>query len=250
MKALIEWKHKKYEIDLDQPVDVSIAMYSGANNPNAFHIPQPVFEPIRVGDFVGSVKMGSGANCENLTINAHGNGTHTECIGHITAERITINQSLKVFYAFAQLISVQATKQKDGDAVVEKDAVAGLLNPLANAVIIRTLPNATFKKTQYYSGNNPCYLSPALTALLAQKGIVHLLVDLPSVDREEDSGQMLAHKAFWDYPANPRLQATISEMIYVPDEIPDGMYLLNLQIASLETDASPSKPILYGLTEL
>ncbi len=250
MKALIEWKHKKYEIDLDQPVDISIPMHNGSNNPNAFHIPQPVFEPIRVGDFVGSVKMGSGANCENLTINAHGNGMHTECIGHITAERITINQSLKVFYAFAQLISVRATMHNDGETIVEKDAVADLLNPLANAVIIRTLPNATFKKTQYYSGNNPCYLSPALTALFAQKEIAHLLVDLPSVDREEDSGQMLAHKAFWNYPDHPRLQATISEMIYVPDSIRDGLYLLNLQIASLETDASPSKPVLYALREV
>ena len=34
-------------------------------------------------------------------------------------------------------------------------------------------------------------------------------------------------------------------MIYVPNDIDDGMYLLNLQIASFENDASPSKPVLY-----
>jgi hypothetical protein len=36
-------------------------------------------------------------------------------------------------------------------------------------------------------------------------------------------------------------------MIYVPENIEDGIYLLNIQIASFETDASPSKPILYEI---
>jgi hypothetical protein len=34
-------------------------------------------------------------------------------------------------------------------------------------------------------------------------------------------------------------------LIYVPNEVPDGTYILNLQIAPFENDASPSKPILY-----
>jgi len=33
--------------------------------------------------------------------------------------------------------------------------------------------------------------------------------------------------------------------VYVPNSIEDGIYLLNLQIASFENDASPSKPVLY-----
>jgi arylformamidase len=36
-------------------------------------------------------------------------------------------------------------------------------------------------------------------------------------------------------------------MIYVPNSIFDGTYLLNIQIASFENDASPSKPVLYML---
>jgi hypothetical protein len=80
-------------------------------------------------------------------------------------------------------------------------------------------------------------------------GVQHLLIDLPSVDREEDGGQMLAHKAFWQYPDNPRKEATITEMVFVPNEVPDDLYLLNIQIASLETDASPSKPLLFKLSQ-
>ena len=81
-----------------------------------------------------------------------------------------------------------------------------------------------------------------------ENNVQHLLLDLPSVDREEDAGQLLAHHAFWQYPAQPRREATITELIFVPDEVADGLYLLNIQITSLELDASPSKPVLYLLT--
>jgi hypothetical protein len=74
-----------------------------------------------------------------------------------------------------------------------------------------------------------------------------LLVDLPSVDPEMDEGKLAAHHAYWNYPLSPRWDATITEMVFVDDAIKDGMYLLNLQIASLESDASPSKPVLYAL---
>jgi len=33
----------------------------------------------------------------------------------------------------------------------------------------------------------------------------------------------------------------------VNNSIKDGLYLLNLQIASFEIDVSPSKPVLYAL---
>jgi hypothetical protein len=101
-----------------------------------------------------------------------------------------------------------------------------------------------------YSGNNPTYLESALGEFLASQNVKHLLVDLPSVDREEDGGALATHHAFWQYPQNTRLDATISELIFVNNEIADGFYLLNLQIASFESDASPSKPVLYKLTEL
>jgi len=44
-----------------------------------------------------------------------------------------------------------------------------------------------------------------------------------------------------------QFDATITEMIYVPDWVHDGFYLLNIQIASFVNDASPSKPILYQI---
>ena len=74
-----------------------------------------------------------------------------------------------------------------------------------------------------------------------------MLIDLPSIDKEKDDGALLAHKAFWNYPKNLRLDATITEFIYVPDAVEDGHYLLNLQTASFVNDATPSRPILYKI---
>jgi kynurenine formamidase len=246
---IIEFTHynKKYTADLDKPLDISLPLFSGDNNPNAFHIANPKFEPVKVGSFVGSVQEGGACNCENLFLNAHGNGTHTECVGHISKERITINQTLKQFYAIAQVISVSPTTIENGDYMVMLNSIENIFNKEAEAIIIRTLPNNVSKKTGQYSGNNPTYLEPALGTFLANNNIKHLLVDLPSVDREEDGGALATHHAFWQYPNNTRLNATITELIFVDDSVADGLYLLNLQIASFESDASPSKPVLYKL---
>ena len=83
---------------------------------------------------------------------------------------------------------------------------------------------------------------------LREIGVKHLLIDLPSVDKEKDDGKLGAHKAFWNYPDAIREDATITEFIYVSNKIKDGHYLLNLQIAPFHNDASPSKPVLYKLT--
>jgi kynurenine formamidase len=246
---IIEFEHfnKKYTADLDKPLDISLPLFSGEHNPNAFHIAHPKFEPVKVGTFVGSVQEGGACNCENLFLNAHGNGTHTECVGHISKERITINQTLKQFYAIAQVISVSPTTIENGDYMVMLNSIENIFNKEAEAIIIRTLPNNNDKTLRQYSGNNPTYLEPALGEFLANNNIKHLLVDLPSVDREEDGGALATHHAFWQYPNNTRLNATITELIFVDDSVADGLYLLNLQIASFESDASPSKPVLYKL---
>lgn len=249
MHAIIEFGENKYAVNLHQPLDISIPMHSGTHNPNAFGIQPPSFEPFRAGGFVGSVALGGSVNCENLFMNAHGNGTHTECVGHISKEKITINQSLKTFFAMAQLISIEP-KTTDTGNIVLLENVQKVFKPGCDALVIRTLPNDDAKLTANYSGNHPTFLEPSLCAWLAEAGIKHLLIDLPSVDPEEDGGTLSAHHAFWKYPELPRLDATITEMVYVPSSIADGTYLINMQIASLETDASPSKPVLYALTTL
>jgi len=115
------------------------------------------------------------------------------------------------------------------------------------ALVIRTLPNDDLKLRMNYSGNNPPYMEHQAISWLVDNGIDHLLIDLPSIDREEDGGHLLAHKAFWEFPDNIQSHRTISELIYVPNSIKDGDYFLNIQITALQMDASPSKPVLYSI---
>ncbi|MCX2740661.1 cyclase family protein [Pontibacter anaerobius] len=250
MKATITYQNQTYTFDPLQPLDISMPLHDREVQPECFWAEPVAFDVIRVGDFVGSVAEGGSTNYKRVHVTPHGNGTHTECYGHISADEIaTIHNCLKRFLFVAQLITITPQKQENGDEVVMlEDVKAQLQNLKPEAVIIRTLPNSDDKLTRHYSGTNPPYLEYTIGQYLAEQGIQHLLLDLPSVDREMDEGKLLCHHAFWQYPENTRCGATITELIYAPDYIADGLYLLNIQIASLQLDASPSKPVLYTLS--
>ncbi|CAM2823161.1 cyclase family protein [Flavobacterium frigoris] len=243
-----------FQVDLSKPIDISIPLSNTDANPIAWYIEKPVIDPVRFGEWVGKVSEGmSSTNFNNILFNPHGHGTHTECLGHITREFYSINQLLKQFFFIAELVSIELEDQ-DRDFVVTKEAlVSALEGKTPEAIVIRTLPNAEDKLSRKYSHTNPPFLDEDAALFLRESGIQHLLIDLPSVDKEKDEGKLLAHKAFWNVThvnnlnSDARLDATITEMIYVSEDIPDGTYLLNLQIASFENDASPSKPVLYAI---
>jgi kynurenine formamidase len=249
--------NNEFKIDLSKPIDISIPLTNTDENPIAWYIDKPVIEPVVFGDWVGKVSEGkSSTNFNTILFNPHGHGTHTECLGHITREFYSVNQILKQFFFLAKLVSVVPEVRGD-DLVITKDQIeealdrstSGGLTP--EAIVIRTLPNFKIKKSLKYSNTNPPYLDEAAARFICERGIQHLLIDLPSVDKEHDEGELRAHKAFWNVKdvnnlnADARLESTITEMIFVGDEVEDGNYVLNLQIASFENDASPSKPVLF-----
>jgi kynurenine formamidase len=255
MKTTILYNNKTLVADLTKPLDISLPITTEGVNPVAWYLGQPTIEPVRMGDWVGKVSQGSSTNFNNIAFNPHAHGTHTECLGHITRDFYSINRLLKQFFFVAELISVKP-EAHGGDQVITLGQVeAALTGKTPQALVIRTLPNDTAKRHKNYSHTNPPYLSEAAATFIRETGIDHLLIDLPSVDREEDEGRLVAHKAFWNVKntgnlnADARQHATITEMAYVPDLVTDGTYLLNLQIASFDNDASPSKPVLYGLSE-
>ena len=252
MNIQLTFNQKKYRANLWAPLDISLPLREGDNNPNCYWAEPVKFETITAENFIGSVKDGGNVNYQKLTFAPHGNGTHTECFGHLSAdEDATINQSLTEFHFIAELISVSPEKQSNGDLLITLDQVkAKIKHPQVEALIVRTLPNSDSKKTHRYSGTNPPYLEPAVTAFLAGNGVRHLLIDLPSLDREVDGGKLLAHKAFWNFDQTIRKGSTITELIFIDNSIPDDLFLLNLQVISLEMDASPSKPVLYKLEEV
>jgi kynurenine formamidase len=251
MRATIEHKGQEFKIDLSKPIDLSLPLSNSAENPIAWYIEKPQIDPVRFGNWVGSVKGGATTNFNNIFFNPHGHGTHTECLGHITREFYSINQQLKHFFFTAQLISITPEKIGDDQIITKKQVELLLRHNTPEALLIRTLPNETDKRSKNYSHTNPPYLSEEAAIFIREKDIQHLLIDLPSVDKEKDEGKLLAHKAFWNVKnveilnLDARLGATITELIFVPDAVLDGDYLLNLQIASFENDASPSKPLIF-----
>lgn len=254
MKATLSHNNATLEVDLSQPLDISIPLTNNDSNPIAWYLDKPVIEPVKMGDWTGKVSEGASTNFNNIFFNPHGHGTHTECLGHITKNFYSINEALKQFFFLAEVVSVQPEAQGE-DLVITKTQIEKALNgQQPDAIIIRTLPNDTEKKSKNYSNTNPAYLEEAAAVFIRECGIKHLLIDMPSVDRENDEGRLVSHKAFWNVPdvnhlnADARHDATITEMIYVPDTVTDGAYLLNLQISSFENDASPSKPVLYKIS--
>lgn len=248
MISKITHKGKSYNVDLDKPIDISIPLRTGKENVNAWYSNPVSIEPVRMGDWVGDVKEGGSVNFRNILFNPHGNGTHTECVGHISKEDYSINQTLKKFFFMAEVITVLPDELENGDKVITQKHIENCLGEKRpEAIIIRTLDNHISKINKQYSNTNPPYLLEEAAKYIDALGIDHLMIDLPSVDKEVDGGKLLAHHAFWQYPHNTQLHRTITEMIYVPNTIYDGSYLLNIQIASFENDASPSKPLLFQL---
>lgn len=254
-----------------QGYDISIPLAFDAPQPRFFGASPATETALAAGSFTGEVRRGGSCNCSTYTITPHCNGTHTECIGHLTAERISIRDVSDEHLSAALLISVTPepietgperpdTPVQAGDRLITRALLASAALPhdpsQYRALIVRTLPNeATKLHRNYDSGNMPPYFSADAMDWIARHAIRQLVVDLPSVDRASDEGRLTAHRIFWGMPPGAtalsnqsRRGATITELAFIDDSIPDGPYLLNLQVAPFVADAAPSRPILIPLS--
>jgi kynurenine formamidase len=243
-----------YKVNLSKPIDISLPITANDKNPIAWYQNPPEITPVIMEDFIGKVASGKSAtNFNNILFNPHAHGTHTECLGHITHDFYSINDALQKFFFSAELVSIVPENIGEDLVITKNQLKKAIQNKNIEALVIRTLPNSLDKKSKNYSNTNPAYLAEDAAIFLRDIGIQHFLIDLPSIDKEKDKGLLLAHKAFWNVTdtkflnSQARKNATITEMIFVPNEVLDGQYLLNLQIVSFVNDASPSKPVLYSL---
>ncbi|WP_088323774.1 cyclase family protein [Polaribacter tangerinus] len=247
MKAIIEYNSRKIEINVSKPIDISIAIDVQKPAINAWYIDDPIIVPEKFENKEVTVKNGAVVNFNRIHFNPHSHITHTECVGHITEKIHSVNSNLKHYFFVAEVVTVAPEERGEDFVISAKQLKTALRNKKRDAIVIRTIPNLLEKKSMRYSNTNPPYLLEEAAIYLKEKGIKHLLIDVPSVDKEKDEGKLLAHNAFWNTNGNLRLDATITEFIYVPNTVKDGEYLLNLMIAPFENDATPSKPILYKI---
>lgn len=251
----------EHYFDTEKGVDISIPLSDKGKTVSAWYCDPIKITPVKTEHFIGDVNQGGSVNFRNIFLNPHGNGTHTECVGHISKENFTLNQCLKEFHFFGDVISLAPTEyfnvefnQKDYviDAEILRTAIEKVTAKEDNfqfskVIAIRTLPNSLSKLTNNYSNSNPTYLLPETIELIKEKGYDHLILDLPSVDREMDHGNLTGHHLFWEYPNNTQKHRTITELAFIPDNLLDGKYIFNIQITSLESDASPSKIVVYEI---
>ena len=251
MKITIENK----TIDTDVFYDVSIGLQNNLENPRAWYVDFPVIEPVRSENFVGSVAEGNSVNFNNISFNPHGHGTHIECLGHITKKVFSVNQLFKDYFVKATLVTITPqnifnTEFQQEDRVILKEQLEAVLTHETDCLMIRTLPNEKEKLHRNYSNTNFSYLDVHCVEIMEKYNVRHLIVDQPSVDRENDKGRLAFHKAFWKTENDaPRYHSAIIEFAYFADEIPDGDYFVNIQVAPIENDASLCRPILFPIQE-
>lgn len=248
MKINVEVALKSYTVDLNNPyADLSMAVSDVAR---AWYIDAPSFNPVILGDWKGSVEMGGAVNFFSINFNPHAHGTHTETAGHITKERHSVNVHFNQPFSLALVLyplveNGMVTMESFASAWEEAEAAGGTEG--VESVILKTdCGNANL--TRNYSSSNWPYLDAKIGAFLRARGINHLIVDQPSVDKEEDGGALACHKSFWGPTPEQSLHRTITELAYIPDHVSPGNYLLNLQVAPIDNDAAPSRPLLYELS--
>jgi kynurenine formamidase len=222
---------------------------------------------------VGDVNQGGSCNFETYDFTPHCNGTHTECVGHIASQSVYVHEVLKESVVLATVLSISPVsgaqtadfyqpQLHEDDLVIDQASLEAawiqIENPFSQALVIRTLPNSGDKRERDYMKNVPPFFSNEAMQWIHEQGFTHLLVDMPSVDRLFDEGKLSNHHIFWQVPAgvlevdlsNPfTANRTITEMVFVPDSIEDGCYLLEMQLAAFMSDAAPSRPRLMKLKE-
>lgn len=249
-------------------IDISIPLEFGGHQPNHFGAPPARAEPLEADGFVGDVRAGGSCNCEVLTLVPHCNGTHTECIGHLSRERVSVAGKALAPMMLTALVSVEPVDvarsdetadpaPRAGDRLLTASALRtaiddlGALPETPAALVVRTLPNDASKTTRDYTADPvPPYFSLEALGLMVDRGVQHLLCDLPSIDRSHDEGKLAGHRLFWGLAGHTdreRENATVTEMVYVPSMVADGLYALSLQLPPFMTDAAPSRPLLYAL---
>ncbi|HEY7928600.1 MAG TPA: cyclase family protein [Steroidobacteraceae bacterium] len=223
-----------------------------------FGAPAATRTPLQLGALSARVSEGASCNASLIGFAPHAHGTHTECVGHLSAEPLDAWRLVPQRLLVTVLMSVNPTPEGADLPLTRAALLAAWPAPMADrlsarAAVIRTLPNAPDKFIDA-SSTMPPYLSAEAATELVMRGIAHLVLDVPSADRLEDGGKLSAHRIFFGLPAGAtelaqaqRADCTITELAYVEDGLPDGWYLLSLQTPCIDGDAVASRPLLYPL---
>jgi arylformamidase len=249
-------------IDLAQPIDLSLPVRFDAEAGRAFGLPAARAHAVLDAQHAS-------CNCASYTITPHGDGTHTEGVGHLLTDVVPVNELLHAPLLPALLVSVEPRRLDDvqdeitgnhapDDRVVDEDGLRIAIDAARahlpagfhpTALVIRAAWSAPLR----FSGTNPPYFTIDAMELVLAQGVSHVLTDLPSLDREDDGGLLGAHRTFFSLAPRqkqidgPPPRRTVTELCAIPAHVSPGPYALSLQLAPLVADAVPSRPLLFPL---
>src|SRR4051794_10760321 len=107
MKIILD--SREFLIDPEAAIDISIPLKFDGAQPNAYGVGPATSAACEYGALVGDTRRGGSCNFESVTLIPHCNGTHTECVGHITDERISVRECLRDVFLRTVLVSVEST---------------------------------------------------------------------------------------------------------------------------------------------
>jgi hypothetical protein len=248
---------RDFAVDYSAATSLALELDFDSLHPRHFGAPTASSTPFRAGSFEGEVLLGASCNCRSITLIPHCNGTHTESVSHLTLQQVPLHRFVPLAPIPALLLSVRPRAAEDSnddtdpppqrsDSLLERHDLLAAWLPHASfparALLLRT--GADIQNT------NPPYLSRQFARELVTRGIEHLVVDLPSVDRSQDEGRLTAHRIFFGLPPDStdrdlatRATCTITEFAHFPAALRDGPCALQLQIPAFTGDAVPSRPL-------
>mgnify|MGYP000249074267 CR=1 FL=1 len=261
-------------IDLGAPVSLALPMRFDGGGPRHFGAPAAVSRPFELPGFSGEVRTGASCNCRMIELTPHCNGTHTESVAHLLEEGLDVCEIVPLGLLPALLLSLAPVAA--GTSGEDSDPAPQPLDRLLTRAALRaawpaTLPFApralVLRSAAPLGGaggaggadtatqsDEPPYLSRQLVAELVERGIEHLVVELPSIDRGHDGGRLCGHRLFFGLPPGStrlaeakRPGCTITEFASVPATLPDGPCALQLTLPHLAGDAVPSRPLVFRL---
>ncbi len=262
----------EYSSNLSEEKSIAITLLPNDKQPNHFGAPACTSKTLEMGSYIGDTKKGGSCNANILTMIPHCNGTHTESVSHIIDKLIPVYQAIEqsvfpcILTSITPVLSGETNDNyfpcmDESNKVITLAQIKKSLDQYQDlqlqGLVIRTLGNRVDKKNMVYDNTHyPPYLTNDAMQYLIDRNVSHLLVDFPSVDKMYDDGQLTNHRFFWNVKKGETnlneqstIKKTITEMVFIENEIKDGFYLCNLQIPEINTDAVPSRPILYPLTK-
>ena len=270
MQLTFEHDGVKYACATTESRSIAISLDFEGPQPNHFGTDRASRNVLKVRDFTGDTGQGGSCNVDVLKMIPHCNGTHTETVSHIVDEKFRIGDAAMDVINIAVLVTVKPETAKgktetyrpkldDTDSIITARSINKAIKLVVDvtkirpqALIVRTEPNDSQKRSQAYSAKHapPFFTVEAITAI-NELGVRHLLVDFPSIDRINDDGLLTNHHLFWNVNENLHQcsgktwqHKTITEMIFVENTFADGIYVLNLQVPAFCSDAAPSRPVL------